>query len=82
LNKENLYKDAFAQVIKNKRLTLGISQEELASRSEMHVVNISKIESGKSLLLIVSLFKISTGLGITASQLLILVENVLKNKNN
>jgi len=82
LNKENLYKDAFAQVIKNKRLTLGISQEELASRSEMHVVNISKIESGKSLLLIVSLFKISTGLGITASQLLILVEKVLKNKNN
>jgi transcriptional regulator with XRE-family HTH domain len=58
-----------ADAIRKRRMVLGISQEELADRAEVHRTYISLIEHVKRNLSIDALDRIAAGLGIPASRL-------------
>lgn len=77
---DQVYVAAFAQVIKGLREAQGLTQEELASRAGIHVVNISKIENAKALPLTISLFKLSAAFKVSTSELIRRVEQILRKK--
>ncbi len=56
--------------IRTARKQIGITQEVLADRSEMHLVEIGRAERGKRDLRVSSVAKIARGLGVPASELL------------
>lgn len=57
------------------RLNVGLTQEELAEKSDTHVNYIGMIERGKTNPSLVFLFKISKALGVSCSDLIKEVEN-------
>jgi transcriptional regulator with XRE-family HTH domain len=75
----DFYKDA-ANVIKEHREHLGISQGELSRRTNLHRSAISKIESGKSHMLADSLLKIAIVLRIPLTELRFLARRELRAK--
>jgi transcriptional regulator with XRE-family HTH domain len=58
------------QRIRTLRKSLGLSQEELAARSEIHTTYLSSLECGKRNPTIGVIFSIAHGLGLPASELL------------
>jgi transcriptional regulator with XRE-family HTH domain len=56
-------------VVRRRRQALGLSQEELADRADLHRTYISLIERGLRSLSVETVFKLAKGLGITGSQL-------------
>lgn len=58
------------QSIRNKRLQNGLSQEELAERTNLHRTYIGGIERGERNLSYLNLKKISNALGLSISDLL------------
>jgi len=65
---------ALAAAIRKRRQEVGISQEELADRAELHRTYVSLIELSKRHLTVEALDKIARGLGVTASALLVEAE--------
>jgi transcriptional regulator with XRE-family HTH domain len=65
-------------VIKKIRLQKGITQEELAWKCEVDKVFIYRIESGINQPTITTLFKLSSGLNISCSDLIKAIENEIK----
>ncbi|HCA5793532.1 TPA: helix-turn-helix transcriptional regulator [Pseudomonas aeruginosa] len=65
---------ALAKVITKQRNIIGISQEELAARAEVHRTYISQIERGLKSPTLPVLFRIAKALNTTASNLISSVE--------
>ncbi|TMS57276.1 helix-turn-helix transcriptional regulator [Imbroritus primus] len=60
---------SFGGVIRQKRTTLGLTQEELAEQLDVHVTVISRLERGASPPSFVTLMKVSEALGTPLSEL-------------
>lgn len=65
---------AISKAIRERRVGLGVSQEELGNRADLHRTYISDIEAGRRNLSLRSLFRLATGLGLSVSELLKLAE--------
>lgn len=65
---------AISRAIRERRLSLGVSQEELGNRADLHRTYISDIEAGRRNLSLRSLFRLALGLGLSVSDLLKLAE--------
>ena len=68
---------AFGAVLRSARARAGISQEELAHRSELDRSHFSKIERGLSQPTLFAIFKIARALGYKASTLVALTQRAL-----
>jgi len=66
---------AFGQVLRGLRREAGMSQEQLAFSAEIERNFVSLIERGVNQPSIRVIFKLAHALGISASQMLLLVEN-------
>jgi transcriptional regulator with XRE-family HTH domain len=56
--------------IRSKRLQLGLSQEKLAEKADLHWTYIGGVERGERNISLLNIVKISRALGFTASRLL------------
>lgn len=65
---------AISKAIRERRVGLGVSQEELGNRADLHRTYISDIEAGRRNLSLRSLFRLASGLGLSVSELLKLAE--------
>lgn len=65
---------AISKSIRERRSRLGVSQEELGNRADLHRTYISDIEAGRRNLSLRSLFRLAAGLGLTVSELVKLGE--------
>ena len=65
---------AISRAIRERRISLGVSQEELGNRADLHRTYISDIEAGRRNLSLRSLFRLALGLGLSVSDLLKLAE--------
>jgi transcriptional regulator with XRE-family HTH domain len=72
--KNEVILEALGGAIQERRLRLGISQQELADQSDLHRTYISDIESGARNLSITTLLRIAAALDTTPSRLLKLSE--------
>lgn len=59
----------FGQAIRSRRVELGISQEELASRAGLHRTYIADIERGVRNIGLLNIIRLAEALGILPSQL-------------
>lgn len=66
---------AISRAIRERRLSLGVSQEELGNRADLHRTYISDIEAGRRNLSLRSLFRLALGLGLSVSDLLKMAEH-------
>ena len=66
---------AISRAIRERRVNLGVSQEELGNRADLHRTYISDIEAGRRNLSLRSLFRIASGLGLSVSDLLKIAES-------
>jgi len=57
-------------MVRKERLKLGLSQEGLAERAELHWTYVGGIERGERNVSLLNIVKIARGLGTTASRLL------------
>lgn len=62
-------KKEFGSVIKSRRNRLGLSQEELAERADLHRTYVTDIERGTRNLTLESISKLAAALGVTISEL-------------
>lgn len=65
---------AISRAIRERRISLGVSQEELGNRADLHRTYISDIEAGRRNLSLRSLFRLALGLGLSVSDLLKMAE--------
>jgi transcriptional regulator with XRE-family HTH domain len=63
------FRQRFALNIRERRLELGLSQEELASKSQLHPTHISKLERGKCNPLIPTVMKLLYALDVPIGRL-------------
>lgn len=68
---------AFGRLVRETRMKLGLSQEELAERSGLHRNAIGFLERGERSPSLESVFAISRGLGISASKLIAKLDQAL-----
>lgn len=59
----------FGKRLASLRKARHLSQEELASRAELHAVAITYIETGKRLPKLNTVYKLATGLGVSVEEL-------------
>ena len=64
----------FGQAVRSTRKRSGISQEELASRSELHRTYISDIERGSRNPSLLTMVRLASALGVTLGELVTLSE--------
>lgn len=69
--------DAFAQVLRRRRRDKGLSQEELAHRSDLDRTYISLLERGLRQPSLSSILKLSKPLGVSSADILAEVEEKL-----
>lgn len=69
INTEKEFLKAFGKRLASLRHAKGLSQEELASRSGLHAVAITYIETGKRLPKLNTVYKLAQGLNIRVEEL-------------
>ena len=69
---------AFAEVLREARLSAGFSQEDLAGRAEVSVRFISFLETGRRQPSLSALAAVSAGLGMSMSALALAVETKMR----
>lgn len=67
--KQTTFLQQFSKRLVSLRRKKGLSQEELAERSGLHAIAITYIETGKRLPRLDTVYKLSKGLGVPASEL-------------
>lgn len=67
--KDKAAREALGAAIAERRLALGLSQEELAFRAEMHRSYLGDVECGKRNLSLKNILKIAKALGVSAAAL-------------
>lgn len=65
---------AFGKAVRGRRTALGLSQEELAERSELHRTYISGIERGERNVGILNVYKLARALGTSPADLFVPTE--------
>lgn len=70
------FQDALGLAVKHRREELGLTQEELHLRSELHQRWISNVETGKRNPSYASLRRLASALDLTASELLARAEQI------
>lgn len=70
------YQAALGLAVAQRRKELGLTQEQLSLRAELHQRWISNIETGKRNPGYHSIRRLATGLGISASELIALAEQI------
>ena len=75
---EKSLRTKFGEVVRKHRVEMGISQEMLGDKCQLHRTYISEIERGLKTVSLISLFRISEALGIPANTL---IEEVEKANN-
>lgn len=65
---------AFGQIIKQRRVALGMSQEELAASSGLHRTYVSDVERGNRNLSIGASTLLASGLGVQLSDLILAID--------
>jgi transcriptional regulator with XRE-family HTH domain len=75
---EKSLRTKFGEVVRKHRVEMGISQEMLGDKCQLHRTYISEIERGLKTVSLISLFRISEALGIPAHTL---IEEVEKANN-
>lgn len=70
MSKENDPRVRLGKAIRERRLELGLSQEELASRADIHVTYLSTVERGHRNIALLNIIGISQGLKLTSCELL------------
>lgn len=60
----------FGKIIRTKRLSLGLSQEELAERADLHFTYISSTERGERNISLINIGKIAKGLECSMADLM------------
>ena len=68
--KNSAVRHQFGETIRQERLTQNISQEDLAEKCGLHRTYIGSVERGERNLAIENIVKISSALGLKASELL------------
>lgn len=68
-NTEAQFLKSFGKRLASLRKAKGMSQEELASKAELHAVAITYIETGKRLPKLNTVYKLACGLGIKVDEL-------------
>lgn len=66
----------FGSAVRSQRRSIGISQEELAHRADLHRTYITDIERGVRNLSLVNIEKIAKALNISLTKLFLIVEKV------
>ena len=69
----NMKKDVlikFGKKVRNERLKLGLSQEDLASRAKVHRTYIGMIERAEKNITLINIEKISKALGVSSNELI------------
>lgn len=66
---------SISKTIRQRRIELGLSQEELGNRASLHRTYISDIEAGRRNLSLRSLLSLASGLGFSVSDLLQIAES-------
>ncbi len=74
VNEHEMLLHATAEMLRKRRMDLGISQEELSMRSGLHRTYISDIELGKRNISLMNLSRLATALQLPASELLKLAQ--------
>lgn len=72
------FQESFGKAVRHRRQTMGISQEELASRCELHRTYISEIERGLKSASLKAILAISQALGCLPHVLIREAEEYLK----
>lgn len=67
--KNQILNEVFAEMLRRRRHTAGLSQEELAARADVSTRFVSFVETGRRQPSLSALLALSTGLGITMSEL-------------
>lgn len=67
--KNQILNEVFAEMLRRRRHTAGLSQEELAARADVSTRFVSFVETGRRQPSLSALLALSTGLGITLSEL-------------
>ena len=67
---------AVGRVVQDKRLSMGISQEELARRARLHRTYVSDVERGSRSVSLITLCKLAEALDTEASHLISLAEHI------
>jgi len=70
----------FGQVVRKRRQAMGVSQEELADRCNLHRTYISEIERGLKTVSLVSLLRIAEALDVPAHTLIEEVEFLMRDQ--
>ena len=70
------YQAALGVAVKRRRLELELSQEQLSLRAELHQRWISNVETGKRNPSYASIRRLAAGLGLAASELIALAEQI------
>ncbi len=60
----------FGNKVRNQRIKLGLSQEDLASRAKVHRTYIGMIERAEKNITLINIEKISKALGISSDELI------------
>lgn len=68
-------KQVLARNLKSHRLSVGISQEELADRAGLHRTYVSSIERAKRNISLESIFALATALGVRPAELVLLADD-------
>jgi ribosome-binding protein aMBF1 (putative translation factor) len=68
----------FGSVVRSRRLTLGISQEELAARARVHRTYIGSVERGERNISLLNIHALAKALGTTAGSLLTESEDLME----
>jgi transcriptional regulator with XRE-family HTH domain len=63
-------RDVLGRAIRSRRLALGLSQEKLAEKAELHWTYIGGIERGERNVSLINIVRISSALEVTPSELL------------
>lgn len=63
-SRKNAIKESFGQAVREKRLALGWSQEELAEKVGLHFTYVSSVERGERNIALENIVKLARGLGL------------------
>jgi ribosome-binding protein aMBF1 (putative translation factor) len=68
--RKNALQQTFGQIVRERRLSLGISQEKLAERAGLHFTYVSSTERGERNISLVNIAKLAKGLGCSIKDLM------------
>lgn len=69
-SRKNPLQETFGKILRERRSKLGISQEELAERSDLHFTYVSSTERGERNISLINIARLAKGLGCSMKDLM------------